>query len=773
MKKNTPALIFVVLALVLFSPLLSFAQTTFQNISINAIDMDWDHKKGIIRLKGNVQVIVKGYYISTQQAEINSQTKTIQAEGRVTLQNPELYAEGERMTLNYETTTGTIYNGIVQMGQVSFEGAVIEKTGANTFDTIDGSFTACTSCPPAWSFSGTRVRGTFGGYAHIRNPILRVASFPIFWLPYLMVPLNSRRQTGLLFPTFEFGSQSKLTIGQSFYYVIADNQDAQFTLKRSEGRGLKGLVNYRYALSETSRGELDLAYSVDKLFGNDSSLPESQRGPARKRWLAKYTHLYDLPENYTHRAQLNLMSDLKYPRDFHGSELTILGDPASENRTSLTKNSENLHLSVDAGHYTNLLKGDPLEDNRDAVHRLPYIQFKRTPRHLGETPLLFDIEGHYANFTRAGRTYDNVYRNADGTVREVLDGPGSGTIVEGNPGFTDPLGEYDADYDQIRAGQRLDVEPRLSLPVKLGNRFDLIPSLSYRETQYQFDIGQKHSAQRRYVRGTLSARTSFHSVYGDPEDPTTTRYKHEMVPELTYTAIPWLDQTVHPFFGPDNIVSNFTLDQPINDQETVQFDYEDRLYQRNIVTLALIQTLTRRKWLGSSAGYNQFAYFRLAQSYDIWETQRPTSELRLPYSVISALLDLRFGAFDTNTEVFHYPYHNITAYSSRVRFADTRGNALQFTFSKTFNILRRRSIGFTDLTENVVSEISASPLRALKFSASLAYDTLNKNLGAQTYSALLQPPGECFAFGLDYTVPPTGTNAETNLRPWFFLNYGG
>jgi LPS-assembly protein len=195
---------------------------------------------------------------------------------------------------------------------------------------------------------------------------------------------------------------------------MADNQDSTWTIKRSDGRGLKALANYRYKLSQTSGGELDVSYGQDRQFldQQNANLPPDKRdGKYFNRWNTRYKNYFDLPNNYIQRTQLNMMSDLRYVQDFHRIEMDVLGDPALENKMSLTKNTEETHLSIDATHYTNLLKTDPLEDNKDSVHRLPYIRFSHTPRKFLDTPMLFDLDAHYVNFSRDGKSYDNVTRN--------------------------------------------------------------------------------------------------------------------------------------------------------------------------------------------------------------------------------------------------------------------------------------------------------------------------------------------------------------------------
>jgi LPS-assembly protein len=305
---------------------------------------------------------------------------------------------GDKLSMNYETKKGVIFNGILKMNQVLFQGDIIYKHGERDFEAIQADYTACTTCPPAWNFTGSRVTGTMGGYAHIRNPLIRIAKVPILWLPYLIVPLNSKRQTGLLFPNWGYSDKEGFSYGQSLFWAIDQNTDATFTGQLYTRRGIRGVGEYRYVLTENSRGKAEYGYLSDKIFTQDQVFKDEGAGAPYKgrdmtnkplnRWHLKYDHQYELPDNFTHRLNVRLISDLRYPRDF-SNEIDGWRDSAIENRMSLTKNTESSHLSADAAYYTNMIKYDPLSENLDAVHRFPEMKYSLAPRRFFWWPISF------------------------------------------------------------------------------------------------------------------------------------------------------------------------------------------------------------------------------------------------------------------------------------------------------------------------------------------------------------------------------------------------
>ena len=552
-----------------------------QGINIRADSMDRDTQNETVDLEGQVQIIYQDQHLSCKKAHINLRAKTIDASGDVLLTTPKANLAGQRVIMDYETNTGLIIDGYVQSGNVLFEGSVIRKLSEVDYVADDARYTTCTTCPEAWSFSGSKIRAEIGGYAYIKNSVMRFAGFPILWFPYLAVPLKTDRQSGLLTPSFGIRGLGGLTYSQSYFWAISRSTDATLNLTNYEFRGLKTLGNYRYVLSEYSSGELDMGFLNDRVFKDDSRLnkfripnykseTESTRLPRPEfsRWFVKYNHYYDMPDGFVQRTQVNTASDLQYPNDFP-LETQNNGDSAMESRASVTKNTNSQHFSVDASIYQNLLQSDPLSGNDFAVHRLPEIRFSQTTTRLGNSDFLAALDISYQNFTRPGSAWDDVtfydkeHDNNTVPPNGIRDGD-EPLIIDSNCRKPDwekdpdcyPIhdGAFNSRTDLIRTGQRLNLNPTLMYPIRLRN-LEILPSVGYRETQYYFPAsgpGESNLNIRRYLRTDVAAKTTFSRIYGDFSSLQSERIKHEVQPEIQATAIPWLHHPSHQFFGLNN-----------------------------------------------------------------------------------------------------------------------------------------------------------------------------------------------------------------------------
>lgn len=741
-----------------------------------------DSENETVEIEGNVQIIYQDQHLSCQRARINLRAKTVDAIGDVLVVTPEATIGGERVILDYSNSTGMIFQGYVQSGTVFFEGSLIHKTSETDYLSEDAKYTTCTTCPEAWSFSGKNIRAELGGYAYIKNTLLRFAGIPVFWLPYLIVPLKSDRQTGLLTPELESSGSGGVAISQSVFWAMSRSQDATFTLKNYELRGLKGLTNYRYVLTDKSSGELDAGFLQDRVFANDKRLNNfrnaDSKGDLVNRWFLRYNHYYDMPEGFVVRAQLNNASDLQYPQDFPLETLNH-GDAAMENRVSVTKNTDGTHYSADASYYKNMLQSDPLAGNNDSVHRLPELRYSKVQSKIGTSDFLYSLDLNYVNFARSNFAYDDLVTSAKG--RHIKAGPGAACADidwEKNPACS-PVrdGTYNPNDDLIRTGQRLDFRPTLYRPIRFEN-LDLLPQVSYRETQYTFPVGEtKHNA-RRYVRAEISAKTTFSKIFGDKTELQGDRYKHEVQPELRFTTIPWIDHLSHPFFGSSaSTETQFSNQENISDLDLngpygLQFDYNDRVYDRKLVTFALVNKLTRKTWVAGTPQYLQFLTWRLAQSHDLYQAENSANPE--PWSDILSDLRLYLNRLEIYQRANYYPYQRVTNTSTRVRVYNRELDFFEVAHILAYSGITPGSKVNRDLRTEDISYSAKKGFKWFDFVGKLTYDqnpAEGKNyLKSWGYGAQVKLPGDCMFFNVThYRI----TGGDTNFKLSFNFIWDG
>ncbi|MEO5882637.1 MAG: LPS assembly protein LptD [Caldimonas sp.] len=174
---------------------------------------------------------------------------------------------------------------------------------------IDATYSSCSpeDPDPPWILKADRIdtdNETSTGIA--RNAVLRFYGVPILASPVLSFPLNDERRSGFLPPSFGLDSRSGLQFGIPYYWNIAPNRDATFTLSESLRRGAALESEFRY---------LQPAYFGE---ANFKLLPNDRAYDGHSRYAMRFNHEGALPYGVFAQAKLLRVSDDDYWKDFPG-----------------------------------------------------------------------------------------------------------------------------------------------------------------------------------------------------------------------------------------------------------------------------------------------------------------------------------------------------------------------------------------------------------------------------------------------------------------------
>ncbi|MBC7466933.1 MAG: LPS assembly protein LptD [Bdellovibrio sp.] len=729
----------------------SLASAKIQGFTITADNLTRDVEKGTVFIDGHVKIIYQNQYIDANSATIDLNKKQVYLVGKVRVQSPQYEIGGQEIKLDYESGQGLIYYGFVQSNNIRFQGNLIEKISDTEFYVADADYTTCSNCPSTWSFQGQQIKAELGGYAYLKNTTFKVSGLPIFWLPYLAVPLKSDRQTGLLAPEIGYVANRKFFVSQSLFWALDRSNDTTITLRNYELGGVKPLVEYRYKYSNDTYGTTNASYLRDNVFSNDSNAntyrqPAERDGIVNRYGLRSYNQ-YGIDDNTKIRLQLNMVSDLQYPQDFN-DEFKNYSDPALENRLSISHQMTHAVATLDASYYRNLLSADPLASNSSAVHRLPELRFDSTYYKLGEAPVYFKFESSFTQFVRSN-PYDNISTiNGQKYVTNSQNDPTCEHNGIANCNLTYD-GNYDPTTDQIRTGKRANLKTSLTTDTfNIGNAANVSPTLSFNETQYFFPVGNQRFNARHYVQFDLNSRTKFYRVYDGDFEKTQTKYKHEIIPEIQYSVIPWMEQEANPFFGNltpdqdpnasrDSVISNSDL----NSKRGLQYDFDDRTYDRNVIAISLLNRVIRKK---RADDYKTLLTFRITQAYDLYQKQYGVQQTQ-PLSNLKGSMVLDLDQIQSSSDVSYSPYQSATNSTTTVSYRNEKQQ--YFKVGLISNRIETQqddvsfAIGFVSPYVNV--------LTGVVFDASANRDS-NKRLKRTSLITQFKPPGECWAVNFFY-----------------------
>ncbi len=613
---------------------------------ITADEVNYDSKTRVYRADGNVIIQKNNKRLAADRVVFDNTTMKASASGNVIMTTGEDVITADALDLNLSTETGTLYNGqiFVKDNHFYIKGNTIEKTGEYTYRADKASVTSCKGDSPDWKITGRNLKVTIEGYGSVTHAALWARKMPVLYSPYLLFPVKTKRQTGLLAPGFGSSDRKGYEFIQPLFWAINESSDATFYAHYMSKRGEKLGVEYRYVLDDNSKGTLMVdGFTDDK---TDDGTSESRYGYADDAYTRTNTDRYwfrmkqnqDLFSGFTARLDLDIVSDQDYlkefnegytgfskSRDYFESAFNRDLDPYEEttrlNQLNISRTWSAYSLNTYAQWNDNVANRRWAEDD-DTVQKLPRIDFDGSRQEISGSNVYHSLESEYTYF-------------------------------------------YREDGDK---GHRIDLHPSFFYPMKFKNYFSLEPSVGLRETTWRMDTNTDTVLKDRYISREIydvevDLSTEVSKVF-NAKAFHIDKIRHAVKPGLTYSFIPNQDQSDLPDFD----------------------DELDVISPENLITWSLTNTFTSRSKPASNRSngkgsnpptyhYNRFCRIYLEQSYDITKHRDDDPE---PFSDITGELDFNIGSYLTiDSDAKWDPYdERFNAHNVQLSLKSKRGDVL-------------------------------------------------------------------------------------------------
>ncbi len=623
-------LIFALLFLLVLAPGQAFTAEESGNaaqrplpVEIDADSISFDQAGSVYIAEGNVVAKQSGVTLRADRMVVDMEKGILTAIGNMTgVDEGGNILSGDYIELDLDMNGAVLLNGklFFKKSNVSIESDEIRKTGPQTYEAGRTSFTAC-DCDedeaPAWRITTGSSKVTIGEYFSARDIFFRIKDIPVFYLPYFKVALKKERQSGFLMPTPGYSDVRGAKLRNYLYWAIDQRSDATITLDTDIKSGIGAGLEYRRYSSRKSYSEFNFNYYREYDIDRVRSFRENVQNLSRplsagdNRWGLKFSHDETLPNSLKFRADINLVSDDEYFIDFEqDQEKRSLA--SLESTVSITKNWKLYSLVAEFRRFDNLLD----EDDEDVLQKIPEITFTVLPRRVSSTPFYVSMDSSAVNYIR---------KKGD-------------------------------------EGQRVDLAPRLSLPLRPGSLLEFTPSITPRYTTYRITGASGTRNPDRFIyEFRTDLVTTFIRDFKTPLGGVGPK-KHIIRPRLSYRYVPDVNQVSLPGFDDLDLIS-----------ETNEFEF------------SLISTLSYKYREKGLLKRHEYLYLDLSQRYDILESLRGLSgpgDERRPFTDVQAELRLspmkrlRFIA-DGDYDVYDGRFNR---YDTSVRFADKRGDNLYVSY---------------------------------------------------------------------------------------------
>lgn len=533
-----------------------------------------DHALSLVKAKGHLQLSSPGQLMVAKSGQLNLQDKTFSlqdADYRVSSQPDRVASTQKFHGKKVQVRDELHYRG---------HSSSIQKVSDQHYVLKDATLT---TCPPsqdkscAWHIKASTVKlDTKKGEGHAYNTLFWFHGAPIFYTPYATFPLNDKRKSGFLYPSFGRKNDSEF-LAIPYYFNLAPNYDLTLTPQYYTRRGgmLGGQLRY---LNQYGNGELNATFMPeDRHFRHfkDEALQKSrfQSRPQalerladddNSRYALRYHDQFEWGRHWFSQIHFNQVSDDYYIQDF-GESLINNSDANLLQKAQLQYQGSRWNVTGFVQGYQTLhpINRSP---NSNQYSRLPELQ--ATGDYAGIYPQLdpsIDLQS----------VYFHKYFRPDKT---------SGTPVN---------------------GERVSVEPDLQYDFRRPYGY-IKPELHLQLTQYWLDHnhqGLDQQASNAVPTFDVHSKLNFERFFSYGQN----NYEQTLEPELFYVFTPHVPQDNVPIFDTSERSFNYNYLFHSN-----RFSGVDRVGDTNRMTLALTSRLLNANTGNEKAAVSigDIVYFR-------------------------------------------------------------------------------------------------------------------------------------------------------------------
>lgn len=520
----------------------AFVQTTHKGpINVTGRTFVYDYKTDSFTVKGDAVITQKSSVLTADEVNLLRPKHLLHAKGHVHMVDPLGDIKGTEGSLNLADETAEITNGTVTNKDRSYllKGRKLIKVTGQRYSATDGFFTTCGRDPgtPAWSILADSMDVHLGETAQAYGAHFNILNYPVMYLPYAVFPADTDRHSGLLAPRIGESGLRGAQLVQPYYWAINKSSDATIALDVETSQRVGGLAEYRLV------DGIDDYLVVDGAFYDESLRSEQNRE----------SDIIDNQIADTH-IPIDRYDIIGMVRQHITPDLVLYGDgmTVSDSLTLREMNVWTLSRTIGPG----IAFPNSIGSLRDA---------------MSDFGALYSYQD---GFARIQGTWNQDLIQPQAFALQTL----PQILVSGRKELFGGLAytDYDVEGDNFwraegQSGQRLDLNPRVTVPWRLGSYLYGWGTLGLRETMYGVGgdqitvipvgtqgllynnglalgpVGKGGFHSREMIYGSAGIGSEIEKVY-DLNWKYLEKIKHTIEPLATYSYVPQVDQSALPLF---------------------------------------------------------------------------------------------------------------------------------------------------------------------------------------------------------------------------------
>ncbi|CAO95773.1 Organic solvent tolerance protein [Erwinia tasmaniensis Et1/99] len=302
-------------------PLIQGKNTNELPVTIDADNAKGNYPDNAV-FSGNVDIQQGNSRLQSDEVQLHQKmlggqatpTRTIDALGNVHYDDNQVILKGPKAWSNLNTKDTNVWQGDYQMVGRQGRGNAdqMKLRGDNRYTILEnGTFTSCLPGQNSWSVEGSEIiHDRDEQLAEIWNARFKLGSVPIFYSPYLQMPVGNKRRSGFLIPNANYSNNSGFDFMLPYYWNIAPQADATLTPHYISRRGMQWQNEFRY-LTGAGQGLVEFDYLASDRTYDDVH----QEDKNSSRWLFHWQHSGVYDQNWRFNADYTKVSDPYYFTD--------------------------------------------------------------------------------------------------------------------------------------------------------------------------------------------------------------------------------------------------------------------------------------------------------------------------------------------------------------------------------------------------------------------------------------------------------------------------
>lgn len=517
----------------------------------------YQQEQQIATLAGDVVMRQGSMQVEADEANLYQAENRGELSGNVKIRDNGSLVVGDRAEIQLDTGEAQVDNAEYVMHKSRIRGnALYAKRSENAIIRLkDGTYTTCEPNSNAWTLKGNNITlNPATGFGTATNVTLRVKDIPVMYTPYIYFPIDDRRQSGFLPPSFSTSSDTGFMLVTPYYFNLAPNYDATLYPRYMAKRGLLMEGEFRY-LTKSSEGQFGGAWLNDQ--DDERKLQTDYKD---QRWMVNWQHKGGLDERLMTEVDYTDISDPFYFQDLESDQIGVESRDFLNQQGRLTYRGDSYAaaLNVQAYELATISQITPYD-------KLPQVTFNgMLPYHPAGFDFSYETEA--VRFERSLK--DDLVFDKDGNPDTS-----AGVVTDS---LNNVIGGRRLDeniFGIARAnGTRLTAAPKISLPLTTNYGY-LTPSLKYVTTHYDLDLDGKGKSDvagsnaetlrlQGDFKGTQTRNVPIFSVDSGLYFDRATQwfgknYNQTLEPRLYYLYVPYKDQSDIPLFDTGESTFNY------------------------------------------------------------------------------------------------------------------------------------------------------------------------------------------------------------------------